>query len=31
MKLTIFHIPNPFLTIKPSYNGLSATFKVLVH
>ena len=31
MKLTIFHVANPFLTNKPSYNGLSATFKVLVH
>ena len=31
MKLTIFHIASPFFTIKSSYNGLSATFKVLVH
>ena len=31
MKLTIFHMANPFLTIKPSYNGLSATCKGLVH
>jgi hypothetical protein len=31
MKLTIFHIASPFLTIKPSYNGLSATFKDRPH
>ena len=31
MKLTIFHMANPFLTIKPSYTGLSATCKGLVH
>ena len=30
MKLTIFHIASLFFTIKLSYNGLSATFKVLV-
>jgi hypothetical protein len=31
MKLTIFHIASPFSTIKPSYNGLSATFKDRPH
>jgi hypothetical protein len=31
MKLTIFHIASHFSTIKPSYNGLSATFKDRPH
>jgi hypothetical protein len=30
MKLTIFHIASHFFKIKPSYNGLSATFKVFL-